>query len=58
MVTINGFLTIVLITAFIPGEIGAECDDQVVTWQWLGITITDTLQTICLATTGIMMFKQ
>ena len=57
LVSVNSFLIFILITAFIPAEVGVECSDKVASWQWLVITSLDTLQTAVLATTGIMMFK-
>jgi len=50
-------LAFFVITAFIPSSIGVSCDEKFVSWQWLTITLLDTVQTIVLTTTGCLMFK-
>ena len=57
LTTVNLLLAFFVITAFIPRGIGVECDDAVVSWQWLAITLLDTAQTLALTTAGCMMFK-
>ena len=40
---VNVFLIFLVVTAFVPSDLGVGCSEKVVTWQWLVITLMDTL---------------
>ena len=58
ILVVNLFLIFMVVTAFIPEDFGKACNEKIVTWQWLAITTMDTVQTICLAATGILMYRR